>query len=152
MADKKPVIDCWEPNEPGLGEIQTYVIAEVADAFKMVGTNGLITWFKYELSEALRVLIVEDGVIDITFGDDDNPRIQFWADAAQHDELTFSEPLAGKIEQLIDDWAGDIDDDEAGPRLRNRLSNLLDVLRAAVEKIETTLADHAHAAGSQSEG
>ncbi len=157
MADKKPIIDCWEPGEPDLKEIQDYVCEEIAEAFQLAGTRGLEKWFKTELSEALRVLIVQEGVVDISFGDDDNPRIQFWADGAQYDELTFSEPLAGKIEGLIDDWGSDIDDDEAGPQLRNQLSKLRDVLRAALDKIDITLADArrlaaVRAAGSQSEG
>ncbi len=140
MSDeRKGIIDCWEPGEPDLKEIQDYVCEEIADAFKLAGTRGLEKWFKTELSEALRELIVEDGVVDIAFGDDDNPRIQFWAGCAQYDELTFSEPLAGKIESLIDDWGSDIDDDEAGPRLRNQLVKLRDVLRAALDKIETVL-------------
>ncbi len=137
--DRKGIIDCWEPRDPDLKEIQDYVCEEIADAFKLAGPRGLKKWFKTELSEALRELIVEDGVVDITFGDDDSPRIQFWAGSAQYDELTFSERLAGKIESLIDDWAGDIDDDEGGPRLRNQLSNLRDVLRAALDKIDTAL-------------
>jgi hypothetical protein len=138
------IIDCWEPSNPDLSDYQTEICQEIAHVFRTLNSKSLERWFKKELSDALRTLIVDDGIVGISFDDQNNPILKFWAGGAQYDELTCSsladgDGLAEELDQLIRDWASDIADTEVGLRNRAQLSRLRDVMLAAVDKIETAL-------------
>ncbi len=145
--DTDGIIDCWEPSEPQLtlDPSQKKEMGEwLSNAFVSSHVEVIQRWFKKELSAALRTLIVDDGIVGISFDDQNNPILKFWAGGAAYDELTCSSLADGngldeELDQLIRDWAGDIDDAEAGPRNRAQLCRLRDVMLAAVDKIETAL-------------
>ena len=148
MADETPLIDCrWEINED---KCRAAVAKDLKDALEDLdlGTPAIEAWFKQELSAALRVLIVEEGAASISFADDSTPEIRFYADRAQIEELTYAEPLAAELYDVIDNWGGDIDDDQAGPKLRRDLIQLREVLRRALDKIDATLGDETALYGS----
>lgn len=133
------IIDCWDPSEPDLSDYRKAACEAVTEAFKTFGTGPIERWFKKELSDALRVLITQDGAIGISFDEEDNPVIKFWA--AQWEELTYAESLSGELTKLVSDWVGDLEDEHAGPKNRRQLWRLRDVLRSAVDRIETALGD-----------
>lgn len=123
------VIDCWEPSEPpeiDLDEWSKWL-------FHSLGTcnaEPIKRWFKKELSDALRSLIVEEGIVGISFDDLKNPIIKFWADGAQHEELTCAETatggdLAQELDGIISDYGSSVE-----------LARLREVMLMAIAKID----------------
>lgn len=119
MADEKPPIVTWTPRAPDMDE-------------------SLMDWLQRELSEALRVAIVEDGVMWIEF-DEDEPYLQFHTDIDPDAEFICKEPMAGAVDELISLWGSDIDDENRGPDLRRKLQRLQQVLLDAASTIEARL-------------
>src|SRR5438270_8714325 len=132
MAEIKKMDDAQKPTIDPKWEI------DAAELGRYLLDGKLEEWFNNELAEALHEFISPhgEGHIDVEFQDGELV-MQFWTEANY--DLTCSKPLAGAIEEMIDSWGNDIEDDLCGAGLRRSLRRLRVVLLAAVDKIDTTL-------------